>query len=167
MAKNTNIKSENLVKYFECSECQYITYRKYDYNKHILTSKHKRLTKDKSILIENSLNDYKCKCGRKYKHMSSLCKHKKVCKNDNYEIEDETLDVKDDNISKMFDMFKDLMVLQSENQSKQTEKLIQEQTKLMQELIPKIGNTTNNTQNNQFNINMFLNEKCKDAMNID
>jgi hypothetical protein len=40
--------------------------------------------------------------------------------------------------------------------------------KLLQETIPKIGNTTTNTttNNNSFNINFFLNEQCKDALNI-
>ena len=43
---------------------------------------------------------------------------------------------------------------------------IQEQNKVIQELVPKIGNTTNNTTNNQFNLQVFLNEDCKDALNF-
>ena len=49
--------------------------------------------------------------------------------------------------------------------------IMMEQQKTIQELVPKVGNTTNttnnsNTTNNNFNINIFLNEQCKDAMNL-
>ena len=46
-------------------------------------------------------------------------------------------------------------------------KKLDEKDSQLIELIPKIGNVTNNTINNKLNINLFLNEKCKDAMTID
>jgi hypothetical protein len=48
-------------------------------------------------------------------------------------------------------------------------KAILEENKILREKITNLecGNIYNNTQNNQFNINMFLNEKCKNAMNLE
>ena len=63
------------------------------------------------------------------------------------------------------------MVLKILEQNKQLSDIIVNQSKQMNEMIPKIGNTnnTNNTINNnqKLNINIFLNEKCKDAMSMD
>ena len=68
-------KSEKL---FYCETCSYDTYSKKDFSKHIQTSKHLRLT---NPIIHPSFEKdiYKCVCNKKYKHMSSLCKHKKHC----------------------------------------------------------------------------------------
>ena len=58
------------------------------------------------------------------------------------------------------------MKIISENIIKQQTQISKQQEQLS-ELLPKIGNNiTNNTQNNKFNINVFLNEKCKDAINM-
>jgi hypothetical protein len=60
------------------------------------------------------------------------------------------------------------MVLKILEQNKQLSDIIVNQNKQMNEMIPKIGNTNNTINNNQkLNINIFLNEKCKDAMSMD
>jgi hypothetical protein len=98
---------------------------------------------------------YECVCGKKYKHSSSLSKHKKSCKHDtdilNEQIKTEK---KEENID-----YKEMFV-QLVDQNNELQKTIHK-------MIPKLGNTTysqNNTQH--FNINVFLNETCKDALNI-
>ena len=65
----------------ECEICNFKCINKKDYKRHLLTAKHKRLTnpnEPSSISIPESIM-YECKCGKKYKHMSSLCGHKKTC----------------------------------------------------------------------------------------
>jgi hypothetical protein len=64
-----------------------------------------------------------------------------------------------------FDLTKDMFIkLMNDNQEMM--KIIKDQQQQLNTIIPKIGGITNNTTNNHFNLNLFLNEKCKDALNI-
>ena len=149
-----NENSEKISIDFYCSKCDYTTSRKADYKKHLTTDKHRRqhLANENSENSENS-EKYRCICDKEYIYSSSLSKHKKTCK----EIMETgiTTDI----------------VLKILEQNKQLSDIIVNQSKQMNEMIPKIGNTnnTNNTINNnqKLNINIFLNEKCKDAMSMD
>ena len=58
---------------YQCTECNFNTRNKKDYNKHLLTAKHMRLINP----INKTPKYPTCGCGKEYKHMSSLCKHKK------------------------------------------------------------------------------------------
>ncbi len=63
---------------FVCEICDFICYNKNDYNRHILTRKHKILSNTTANTQKNS--EYICDdCGKKYKHHSSLWNHKKKC----------------------------------------------------------------------------------------
>ena len=90
----TNEKSQKIPTKIFCETCDYHTSSNKDYNKHLLTAKHLRLTNTKGFTNENPVkshieNKYLCNCGKEYKHMSSLCKHKNTC---NFiEIENKTL----------------------------------------------------------------------------
>jgi uncharacterized protein YlbG (UPF0298 family) len=156
--------TENSVKFskkFECEVCNYFTFRKNDLKKHLQSKKHIKNIKLQNT-TQNSENSqtyektYNCECGKIYKHHSSLYNHKKTCnyKNNNIsrEVVEENLDYK-----AMF-----LHVIKENNEFKEIMKKQQDQ---ISELIPKVGNN-NNTTNNKFNINLFLNEQCKDAMSI-
>ena len=100
---------------------------------------------------------YECECGNSYKHASSLCKHKKTCSI--VQGAQVTSVGKNEIIP---DIDKELLVKMLLKNSEVMEKML--------EIMPQIGNTTNtnshNTTNNQFNIQMFLNEHCKNAMNL-
>ena len=141
----TNILSPKVAKKFYCEICNYSCSKKSDYNKHILTRKHLSLI-NPNIKSQEVAKVYRCNCGKTYKHSSSLCGHKKKC---SFNIENE-----DNNKSNSStDIDKDLlvkMVLQN-----------QEFMNKMIEIMPQLGNTTNNNMNNcmnkTFNINMFLN----------
>ncbi len=152
----TNILSPKVAKNFHCEICNYSCSKKSDYNKHILTRKHLSLI-NPNIKSQEVAKVYRCNCGKTYKHSSSLCGHKKKC-SFNVVNEDNTKS----NTSS--DIDKDLlvkMVLQN-----------QEFMNKMIEIMPQLGNTTNNNNNmnncmnKTFNINMFLNEHCKNAMNL-
>ena len=153
----TNKKIPKNPQNYSCDKCFYFTSNKKDFNKHLLTRKHKILTNtnEKSPKIPKTNDMYECICGKKYKHSSSLSKHKKNCKYDT-EILNEPIKIekKEENID-----YKEMFV-QMVDQNNELQKTIHE-------MIPKLGNTTysqNNTQH--FNINVFLNETCKDALNI-
>ena len=174
-------KSEEIRKKFVCKKCNYITSDKKDFNKHLLTSKHKNNTfvdisftnlEKKSEKSEN-IKIFSCKCGKLYKSRQGLYVHKKKCSfielnnNENSiitleknDISNNQLILSNDAIIKLINdnnELKNIIVEQQAQLGKQQEQI--------SELIPKVGNN-NNTQNNKFNIQVFLNEKCKDAINM-
>ncbi len=157
---------------FNCLICDFKCCKQSDWNRHILTQKHIKLT-NTDINTDINTSNYICNCGKKYKHRQSLFNHKKTCNKN----EDQLMNVVDDKITisdakMMFEIlkqnneFKELIL----NQSNQ----LIEQNKSMMEIV-KNTNTTNNINNgninnnnyNQFNIQMYLNETCKNAMTID
>ena len=150
-----------------CESCNYITCKKTDYNRHILTDKHKMLTHVDNKNEKNENIKFTCICGKNYKHRQSLSVHKKKCNLLNectslITIEDkkEIIILKEDN-KELKEDNKELKVMIKE--------LIKENAKQQQqitELIPKIGNNNTINNNQKFNINVFLNEKCKDAINM-
>ena len=161
---------------FHCIKCDYITDKKCDYEKHLQTIKHKNET----ILINDTQNVankiFSCNCGKIYKHSQSLYNHKKKCNfnnNDNLVNDSSnnsqlvqnniTQDVVLKLISENNDI-KKLLVTQQQQLIEQ-QKHLEEQHKQLFEIVPKIGNNTINN-NQRFNINVFLNEKCKDAINM-
>ena len=188
-----NKKSQNL-HIFSCNICHYNTSKSSDYSKHLLTTKHKRLTManeslSKSPEVSVVSNIFMCVCNKKYNHMSSLCKHKKKCiisktddtddskssilneqEEDNNDIMSDTEEADADLEPSSKDLIKMMKMQMIENQ---------EIRGLIIELLKKeTFNTTNNINNNNninnisncnnksFNLNFFLNEQCKDALNI-
>ena len=153
-------------KYF-CEKCDYYARDKSNFNKHLSTDKHKFITDANFMLTKSSELDFSCECGKFYLHKSSLCRHKKNCKVGKL-VEKVGNDINTFNMQDVVNLIKVVTTEQCEQQKIMLEQLsnkhFQEHQKMLTEIIPKIGNTTNN--NNQFNINMFLNEKCKDAINI-
>jgi len=146
---------------FVCEKCDYVCSKKRDYERHLLTRKHKNDDKK----APKSPQKYDCECGKSFKYRQGLYVHKKTCildKNsesitnviiNTYDKKtDEQIDSKTD--KELKDLVKDLI--------KQNGELV----KTINEIVPKIGNTNNITNNNHFNLNVFLNEKCKDALNI-
>ena len=182
MATNQSEKSEKSEPSFYCKKCDYICYRKYDFNKHILTTKHKNLqmSTEKSEKSEKSENIFACvNCKKKFKDRSGLWKHKKKCTIENCEkIENDEVN----NICESFNItpeiilnviqqnqeFKELLI----EQNKQNHELQKQNNELQKQMIEvfkngTVNNTINNNSNNKtFNLQFFLNETCKNAMNI-
>ena len=139
--------SENNVYKYVCEKCNFKTCNKYNYSKHILSLKHKKQEMDS----EKCEKMYYCNCGKKYKYDTGLYKHKKKCQGEKKE---ENTILQSDNKDDMKDL---VFKLINENQ---------ELRKTITEMIPKMGNNNNNLKQ-KFNINVFLNEKCKDALSMD
>ena len=154
--------------HFYCVSCDYNTGNKKDYNKHLLTRKHVNASKNPNDSTNINVRKFTCSCGNEYKYRQSLFKHKQKC--DNRPIENKIVTTcPNSNEAEPFD-FSIMFELIKQNQ--EFKELLVEQNKHIIDLAGKIG-TTNNTQNikqqnnNQFNIQMFLNEKCKDAISLD
>jgi len=151
---------------WECEYCCFKTDNKKDFGRHLLTGKHLinvgGYKKDISKSPQTINADNICDCGKKYKHSSGLWRHKKVC---NYK-----QIVQKEDFSKN-DLIKHLL-LQNQQlifENKEFKELIMDQSNKMLELATKPSSTTinnNNCNNKQFNLNLFLNEKCKNAMNM-
>lgn len=161
---------KNAEKYI-CEKCNFICIKKSNYEKHLLTAKHNLATFSNKKMPKNAAAEpVTCICGKTYKDRSGFWRHKKKCLFVNNQInEDELSCIEENNTSNknISDIeYKD-MIHKLIEQNKELQTMLIEQTnnyrKDMTQIIPKIGNTTNN---NQFNINIFLNEQCKDAINM-
>ena len=152
---------------FYCNKCNFNCSKQSNFNKHLLTAKHKMETEETHKIPKNALLNV-CNCGKEYTSRSGLWKHKKKCS-----ILHNTNEHTNENpsIIDLITQNKELMNLLI-TKNHQTDELIQqnkEMQKTMLEIVPKIGNnnTTNTTNNNnQFNLQVFLNEDCKDAINF-
>ena len=161
-----SIKSQkNPDKYF-CESCNYETCSKKDFNKHILTSKHQRLVNASKLLVDLSLKKFVCNCGKTYAHDSSYYRHKKSCSykelnNSNNIVKDnENNEIKQETTKNDFNFDKELMLMII-NQNKELLEIVKNGT-----MNNSNNNNTTNSHNKAFNLNFFLNETCKNAMNI-
>ena len=147
---------------FHCKFCDYFTSKKSSFNEHLATDKHKKRTlgdagDKKPAFLLLSEKQFPCEhCGKNYSSRNGLWKHKKVC----IEIikEESTQEDLSD---------KDLILLLL----KQHSKLVEQNSELLEVIKNGTHNTSNshnntNSHNKTFNLQFFLNETCKDAMNI-
>jgi len=148
---------------FSCQSCDYHTSKKSNYKQHILSAKHTKAENGNKVsnLETNALlqsKPFTCtNCGNHYANRSGLWKHSAKCSHkDNTQL---FIDI----IKKNEDVKGFLM--------EQNKQLIEQNNKLMELLQSKTTNLTtnnvnNNNCNNSFNLNVYLTETCKDALNI-
>uniref|UniRef100_A0A6C0F6E7 C2H2-type domain-containing protein n=1 Tax=viral metagenome TaxID=1070528 RepID=A0A6C0F6E7_9ZZZZ len=161
---------------FCCEKCDYSCSRKNDFSKHCLTSKHLKVTDLETQLTANSqIEEFQCKsCNKLYKSRTGLWKHNKTCIEpkkiyNEIQLEVSNIDSKVDKIMTAIDKKDDLII----KQDNLIVKLLDQNTLLQNQVIELckekntvINNTINTTNNNNFNIQFFLNEQCKDAVNL-
>ncbi len=155
-------------KEYYCQKCDYKSFNKYDYEKHCKTIKHKNAILSMTIddfsinLSQISQNEYTCKCGKKYRDNSGLWKHKKKCAEEKGDV---------NNTCETFNVTAELVV----EIIKQNQELQKQNNELQKQMLEVIKNGTNHTTNSNntnhsnnktFNLQFFLNEECKDALNI-
>jgi len=142
-----------------CEPCGYKCNKESLWNKHILTAKH--LKNVSGIEVVGHSCDI---CNRMYKCYSSLWSHKKKCvKADPTTIIDKILAENQELRTFMIEQSKEYSRVLSE-QRKETSEIMNKVLELSKPANMTINNTNNN--NNKFNINLFLNEQCKDAFNF-
>ncbi len=163
----TTLDNENIVKnsnLFYCNYCDYNTSRKYNYDLHVNTIKHKNneiTTDNNAFLVKISNKAYMCNiCDKSFNDRAGLWRHKKKCS-----LECNQSVVKKTEVEDLKEIVKYLMKENSEMKN-----MMLEQQNMVLEVV-KHGtynncNNTTNSHNKAFNLNFFLNETCKDAMNI-
>jgi len=175
---------------FVCELCDFKCSKYNEYYRHLETNKHKRVTESNKKTPSTEDKTFSCICGNKYKYRPGLAKHKRTCivvntpvtisvpkesachaanhvnaDGENNNNNDEG-DIKPTCIPNYSNLTKDELLLKLIKDNDEMMKIIKGQQEQINSIIPKIGNTTNNNTTNNFNLNVFLNEQCKDALNI-
>ena len=166
MTTDDNEKSRKSPPKFCCKECDYSTSRKDQYDRHLSTPKHTQATNLTTNDNEKVTKKYSCtNCAKKFNDRSGLWRHNKKC----IILESNTVLNPDKNSNDPSE--KELiMILIKENcelKNMMMEQHTSTQNMMMEVIKTGTHNTTNtNSHNKSFNLNFFLNETCKDAMNI-
>jgi hypothetical protein len=157
-------------KYY-CSVCDYGTCRKSNFDTHNNSNKHKNnvLTTNDNEIKQVLSKNYQCQnCSKDFNDRAGLWRHKKKCEMVHFENNDDNSDINED-VNESDVKLLTNMVLEVVKQNKELVSQNQELQKHMFELCKNgTHNTTThtNSHNKAFNLNFFLNETCKDAMNI-
>ena len=157
---------------FVCNYCDYKCFKKFNWDRHVLTSKHLKSTNSNKISTKNEQKEqneqkkepYMCHtCNKQYKDRTGLWRHAKVCIQNMNDINYDTVD-------------KDALILQVLKQNGELQKSLIEMSKENGELQKSLieiskektitNNTNTNSHNKTFNLNFYLNETCKEALNI-
>ena len=152
---------KNPKKYY-CEKCDFTSKNKTDFNRHLSTTKHKMVTNGNFNGNNHAkIVDFSCElCGKVYKYKSGLSRHRKGCVETNNSLVLKTTSSK--NALASMESTNQEMFEKLTNTIKQQGDLIEKLIDHQKEIIPKIGNNNNN----KISINVFLNEHCKDAMNL-
>ena len=156
---NDDKMSQKVAEKYYCKNCDYICFKRADYVKHNLTRKHenndKMMTNDDNLSQKVALTiTFDCDCGKKYKYRQGLFAHKKNCTILNSELHDEENPINSKEL---------IITLLKQNNNLQNQII-----ELSKEKFNTVVNSNNNinSHNKAFNLNFFLNETCKEAMNI-
>ena len=159
-----------------CKFCDFTCFKNSDWERHILRLKHQNNEKGYQMVTEsvqktpkNAEKCYACQCGNLYKHNSGLSRHKKKC-NKNELCEESEL-YQETELYKETELYQEVHFTQL---TSLITELVKSNAELQKSVIDVckngsnilINNTVSNNNNKTFNLNVFLNEECKDAMNI-
>jgi hypothetical protein len=183
----TNVDKKNAKKRqkFICEACDFVCFKKSDFIRHEATRKHKMLTNVDKMLTEKcqkTPDEFQCECGKLFKHRQSLSVHRKKCQIIPAEVcppvavqstpnrcenqKDQIIEIQ----GRLIDQYKD--ALKSKDTCIETQDKAITAMKTVIESGNLGGNNTNhshnttNSHNKTFNLNFYLNETCKDAMNL-
>jgi hypothetical protein len=171
MSKSVNESDSNRNQIHTCSLCNYSTKNKYDYNKHMQCAKHLRMMQ----ISNGTLSPINCSCGKVFKERTGLWRHKKSCfvsnnalasfcekEKDKDKEKDKEKDTSEDPLKEETNLSGAIMTLIKQNQELQ--KQLFEIAKESKQIIHNSIVTNHNT--NHFNLQVFLNETCKEALNM-
>jgi hypothetical protein len=155
LSKNSEEKNDD----FFCEHCDYKCSLIQHWKQHILTKKHKmRIFNNIDNSVNNDITYFECGCGKNYKDRSGLWRHKKKCVKENMPYIDANTQLTPELVLKLIE------------QNKELQQTLIDQNKTIIELAQKAGSYTTNTNcgnnNKTFNLQVFLNETCKDAINM-
>lgn len=166
---------------FICEKCDYKCCKRRDFERHKSTLKHKNV----DIMLTNvdkvAHHNIQCQCGKLYKHRQSLSVHKKKCivyinlktlvMEKEKEIEQMKIQIALEEqqqlvVKKESYSISDNVVMELIKQNKELQQQLFKQSNKMYEIAKEGKYITNNNTTNNFNLNVFLNDKCKDAMTL-
>jgi hypothetical protein len=154
---------------FYCNWCDFICFKQSDWNRHILRPKHytnyKMIQNDIKNAEKTPDDECRCKCGKIYKYKSGLWRHRKTC----FEVETNNIDI-NSNSNNGTPQITPELIIELINQNKELQQTLIEQNKTIIDLAQKTGSYHNyvnsNNNNKTFNLQVFLNETCKNAINL-
>jgi hypothetical protein len=160
----TDQKSSKSSLTFSCENCVFICSKKQGWERHVQTKKHQILTNTDQKGQKGT--QFSCVCGKKYKHKQSLFTHKNICQTINGKQHVELkIEEKVEKKEEAFD--KEMLIIQLLKQNQELQKsLIDISKNAVNVNNNNNNNNTNNSHNKTFNLQFFLNEECKDALNI-
>ncbi len=155
-----------------CEKCNYICFKESDFNKHCLTRKHQHRTFRTDLeqkVAKNRQTMFTCECGKEYAARNSLWYHKRKCIYTNLDM-----------LPQQETQTSVVLPSSSDSESKELINALLQDNREMRSLLTELakgnnGQSTTNSHNNTthtnshnktFNLQFFLNETCKDAMNI-
>jgi hypothetical protein len=160
-----------------CNNCHFKCSKKSDWDRHVNTKKHKININDENVNIKSTKNI--CVCGKSYKERTGLWRHKQKCNNNNNnnnQTEGENIIINKkltQDSSEVIHLTNLVIKLMNSNEEiqKQNGELHKQTLEMQQQMLDvcKKSNTiinNSNSNNKTFNMQVFLNEKCKDAMNL-
>jgi hypothetical protein len=167
MKQNETILMPKNAEYYNCTLCDFNCSKLSNYNLHLSTRKHKMKQNETTLVPKLAVTLCCNNCEKTFNSRSSLWRHKKICEVPTMNlVKTEDADYKTlfykamDEIKEQRHDFMEQIHIQHQELKKKDE--------MMEQMIDKVGTTNNitNTMNNNFNINMFLNEECKNAINF-
>jgi hypothetical protein len=167
---------------FYCDACNVSCAFKSDYDRHISSQRHAKREKQ----MAKHLADTQCECcGKRYKFASSLSFHRKTCAKAQQQQqqqqpqgnqmqlivhEPQAAEKKEPPPSSELSEFKDMVMTMLQDNRTAYCAVVDNMSAIIKDMIPRLGNgnvvTNTNNNNTQFNLNMFLNEECKDAVKL-
>ena len=145
-------------KRFYCERCDFASNNKKDYNRHLSTTKHKMDNMDNSAdNRKNPTRRFVCPCGKRYKFRSGLSKHKNKCP------------LQSPGIAAGIGQSPPL-VPGGDASTEMFNRLMEQNNTLLEKLVKLSKDKTviynQNCNNKKMTINVFLQEQCKNAMNL-
>ena len=143
---------------FICKECDFVCSKQSDWSRHILRPKHIKNINN----IKKQEKAHKCNCGKVYKYYSGLWKHLKTCNklNEPIQCEENVIEILINENKDFKNIILDLVKSNNDLQKQMIEICKNNKNTVIN------TNSNNNSNNKTFNLHFFLNEECKDAMNM-
>ena len=152
---------------FECFKCDFKCLKKGDWNRHLLTQKHKYEPNEPEVtsLVAEKGNYNTCICGQIFNSRTTTWRHKKKCNKIPQENAENNMTMTITEKEPSPTNLTEDMIMKLLNQNSELIKLLE--TQMSKNVLTNNNNVVvNNNNNNTFNLNIYLNETCSEALNL-